>query len=40
MLPAMANNMSLAMIDNMSSSNWDFYHYYSGCKIEGIGFFT
>ena len=33
------DNMSLVMVDNMSSSNSDFDHYYSGCKIKDIGFF-
>jgi len=34
------DGMSPAMVDNMSSSNSDFDHYYSGYKMEGIGFFT
>jgi hypothetical protein len=38
MLPNMVDNMSLVMVDNMSSSNSYFDHYYSGCKIEGIVF--
>jgi len=39
MLPNMVDNMSLVMVDKMSSSNSDFDHYYSGCKIEGIVFY-
>jgi hypothetical protein len=34
------DGMSPAMVDNMSSSNSDFDHYYSGCKMEGIALFT
>lgn len=38
MSPTMVDNISLAMVDKMLSSNSDFDHYYSGCKIESIVF--